>query len=253
VVARLVVAPLDVIKLRLQVGSASASPPLHQALLHLAQTEGVHGLFRGNSWALALWVSYGAIQFPIYEACKSRSPNTHLANGAIASMLATALTFPLDSIRTRIIAMGHPPAYPTTLSMLRAATHQESMSLTRVLFKGLPSSLSVVGPTMALTFDLHERLGAWLPTGLAGGLAGALAKTVTFPLDTVKRRLQSQGLDRVGMPAVPRYTSFVNCVEIIYAKEGWRAFFRGVWPAVVKTSLSTAVTFWVYDGVKNRL
>jgi len=199
VVSRCAVAPLDVIKIRLQVGtSAAAGESLAAKLGSLARVEGVRGLFRGNAWGIVLWVSYSAVQFPVYEACRERlgrSAAPTLVSGALAATTATAVTFPLDSIRTRVVAQGYPLVYRSTAHMLREAARIEPLS--RILFKGLPLALVVVAPAMAISFQVHECLVAvGTPSSLAGGVAGAVSKVATYPLDTVKRRMQSQGLER---------------------------------------------------------
>ena len=69
--ARCVVAPLDVVKIRLQVqlepthGGAGAGKysGTAQALRLIFREEGLKGLWRGTLPALLLWVPYTAIQF----------------------------------------------------------------------------------------------------------------------------------------------------------------------------------------------
>jgi solute carrier family 25 thiamine pyrophosphate transporter 19 len=249
-VSRFAVAPLDVIKIRRQVSPHRVKDSLYSALAHVYRQEGLWGLYRGNTWAMMLWVVYGAVQFPVYDAARAAlgtDDAATLASGAAAAMAATTASFPLDVVRTRVLAMGHPRVHATTLGMLSAALQHGSLQ--SVMFKGLASSLVVVAPTMALIFDLHqrfERMGAG--SGVAGALAGTAAKAVTYPLDVVKHRLQSQGLERVAvMGNVPPYTSFAQCLASVYRQEGAGGLMKGMAPAVLKTGVATGLTFLTFD------
>lgn len=67
-------APLDVLKIRLQL--QQLHNPLYssasQALLDITRSEGVRSLWKGNLCATYLWVSYGAVQFGLYDGMKAR-------------------------------------------------------------------------------------------------------------------------------------------------------------------------------------
>jgi solute carrier family 25 thiamine pyrophosphate transporter 19 len=145
-VSRFFIAPLDVLKIRLQLqtnplsnrgASAAAglaieeasSQRLYHGILHgfktIIRQEGVRGLWKGNASAEILYVSYAASQFIAYEyalaACASILPANSRANsslkppashafiaGACAGCFATALTYPFDLLRTRFAARDGP-------------------------------------------------------------------------------------------------------------------------------------------------
>ena len=80
-VSRLVIAPLDVVKIRLQLQRAplasragGAAPPaytgIRQTALRVLREEGLRQLWGGNGAAMALWVAYSAVQFPAYAALR---------------------------------------------------------------------------------------------------------------------------------------------------------------------------------------
>ena len=72
VVARMISAPLDVVKIRFQLQS-STIPRYHSitdALRTISRDEGVVSLWKGNLCATYLWVVYGAVQFVVYDSLK---------------------------------------------------------------------------------------------------------------------------------------------------------------------------------------
>ncbi|KAF1797438.1 mitochondrial carrier domain-containing protein [Mucor lusitanicus] len=72
---------------------------------------------------------------------------------------------------------------------------------------------------------------------LAGGSAGIVAWCSTYFADVVKTRIQSEP---------ERYKGFVDCIKSSYRNEGWRIFFRGLTPTILRAFPSNAATFAAY-------
>ncbi|KAI9265529.1 mitochondrial carrier domain-containing protein [Helicostylum pulchrum] len=72
---------------------------------------------------------------------------------------------------------------------------------------------------------------------LAGGSAGIIAWCSTYFADVVKTRIQSEP---------ERYKGFVQCIKQSYREEGWRIFFRGLTPTILRAFPSNAATFAAY-------
>lgn len=53
----------------------------------------------------------------------------------------------------------------------------------------------------------------------------------------VKTRIQSEP---------ERYKSFMDCIKTSYRDEGWRIFFRGLTPTILRAFPSNAATFAAY-------
>ena len=213
--SRCAVAPLDVLKIRLQLqgglpppaGGAPISAPfyrtLHGALTQLLVEEGVRSLWRGNAPAMFLWAGYMSLQFPAYSAARrlldgatgSASP---LLAGGVAAAVATVATYPLDWARTSMASQGVPRAHHTATSLAAATWRAGGV---RHFFVGCPAALASVVPAVGLTFALYEALvglaggrdASPTATAGAGAAAGTLAKLATYPLDTVKKRQQVGG------------------------------------------------------------
>lgn len=140
-VSRFCIAPLDVVKIRLQLQSHSLSDPLSQhgingpiykgtvsTLRAIVQQEGITGLWKGNIPAELLYVCYGGIQFTTYRSItqlQSELPHRlppsleSFVSGATAGAVATAATYPLDLLRTRFAAQGNEKVYTSLLASIR--------------------------------------------------------------------------------------------------------------------------------------
>jgi solute carrier family 25 thiamine pyrophosphate transporter 19 len=118
--ARMVTAPLDLIRIRRQLTPRTLYPSesIVQTWQKIVQNEGgVTALFRGNVPAIFLWVGYSAIQFSLYNRTKeaitsSQDPEgkypttTAFIAGATAGLFATTATYPFDVCRTTFAARG---------------------------------------------------------------------------------------------------------------------------------------------------
>ena len=151
--------------------------------------------------------------------------------GAAAGATATALTYPLDLLRARQAAhWAVTPRYRGYVSGLQEIVRTEGP---RALWAGLGPTLVGIVPYAGLSFGTYETLKAMLPrdeqTGqlpsgyrlAAGGLAGLVAQTATYPLHVVRRRMQVQE-GAVGVAGGVRYASAWEAFGRIYAEEGLR-------------------------------
>ncbi|KAF3165328.1 mitochondrial thiamine pyrophosphate transporter [Orbilia oligospora] len=140
VVSRFCIAPLDVVKIRLQLQprllSQSTTPipttgtiynGIYDTMRTIVREEGVTALWKGNIPAELLYLTYGAAQFFFYaqtQSFLSSSPLTsHLpttmintCSGGIAGGIATSITYPFDLLRTRFAASKGTTTSTTTSS-----------------------------------------------------------------------------------------------------------------------------------------
>ncbi|KAL1636117.1 mitochondrial thiamine pyrophosphate transporter [Diplodia intermedia] len=152
-VSRFVIAPLDVIKIRLQLQVHSLSDPATHpsarggpiykgtlgTLKHILREEGVTGLWKGNVPAEALYLCYGSVQFLAYRTTSSFLSSLSAPGRGVGAAGDTTNN------------NNNPPPPPPPF---------------------LPNS--------AVTF-------------LSGALAGTAATTATYPLDLLRTRFAAQG------------------------------------------------------------
>lgn len=92
---------------------------------------------------------------------------------------------------------------------------------------------------------------AFLKDFLAGGVAGAVAKTATAPIERVKLLIQTQDANpRIISGEVPRYTGIVNCFTRVSSEQGFGAFWRGNTVNVIRYFPTQAFNFAFKDTIK---
>lgn len=76
------------------------------------------------------------------------------------------------------------------------------------------------------------------------GLAKVFAGTATYPYQVIRSRLQTYDSEI-------RFGKGIRGVAVrIWREDGWRGFYRGLGPNIVKVLPSTWATFLVYENVK---
>lgn len=280
-VCSFVIAPLDVIKIRLQLQVHSLSDPLNTrdvygptykgtlgTLKEILRDEGLTGLWKGNIPAEALYLAYGTAQFSAYtyvshllDALPSPyalpSSANSFVSGAVAGACATTATYPLDLLRTRFAAQGRERVYASIIMSVRHIAEHEGPT---GFFRGLGAGVSQIVPYMGLFFASYESLKplaasspVLLPFGTSDAAAGIIAsvvsKTAVYPLDTTRKRLQVQGPTRsqYAHRNIPRYTGVVSTLLSIAKDEGVRGLYRGLTVSLLKAAPASAVTMWTYE------
>merc|ERR1719472_308977 len=85
----------------------------------------------------------------------------------------------------------------------------------------------------------------------AGGVAGAVAKTATAPIERVKLLIQTQDANpKIMSGEVPRYTGIINCFTRVSAEQGFSAFWRGNTVNVIRYFPTQAFSFAFKDTIK---
>jgi len=84
-----------------------------------------------------------------------------------------------------------------------------------------------------------------------GGISGAVAKTMTAPIERVKLIIQTQDANpRIRSGEVPRYTGIVNCFSRVASEQGILAFWRGNFTNVIRYFPTQAFNFAFKDSIK---
>jgi len=188
-----------------------------------------------------------------------------LLAGGSAGMIACALTYPLDLVRTRLAAQTTTRHYDGLVHALFVIGRDEGA---RGLYRGLAPTLAGVGPNLAINFAAYETfrrlasehaanakkkndgsfvLPAWAVSLVCGSSAAVVSATATYPLDLVRRRLQmvkcASGA-RVGIAS-----TFAQ----VWAKEGFVGFYRGILPEYAKVVPGVSITYATYELLKRSI
>ncbi|XP_061605071.1 mitochondrial thiamine pyrophosphate carrier [Phyllopteryx taeniolatus] len=276
-VTRALISPLDVIKIRfqLQIECLSSARPggkywgLFQAARCIHAEEGLAAFWKGHVPAQLLSICYGAVQFATFECLTkavhdttsfdSQTSGVHFLCGGSAACSAAVVCQPLDTLRTRFAAQGEPKLYRNLAHGVCTMWRSEG-ALT--FYRGLSPMLVAVFPYAGLQFFFYNvfrrqlapppsagKSGENLRSLVCGSGAGMISKTITYPFDLFKKRLQVGGFEdaRVHFGQVRHYRGLADCVAQVAKEEGARGFFKGLSPSLLKAALSTGFTFFWYE------
>lgn len=127
------------------------------------------------------------------------------------------------------------------------------------LYRGLVPTLLGVFPYAGSSFYTFETLKEAYrhyyhepPTPLvkltAGAFAGLVGQSFSYPLDIVRRRMQTEGvLNKV------KYQTLYSTVKYVFITEGIRGLYKGVSMNWVKGPIAVTISFNTYEIVQNFL
>ncbi|OQR70162.1 mitochondrial carnitine/acylcarnitine carrier protein CACL-like [Tropilaelaps mercedesae] len=266
--------PFDTVKVRLQ--TQDAAKPKYRNTIHcfttILKAESAPGLFRGMTSPMAGIPFVNAILFGVYGTTRKLftdqdSLSTHFCAGMVAGGVQSAITSPMELIKTRLQLQDETSKPVRTLQKYRTIKPRYSGPLdcarqifrneggVRGLSKGLGSTLLRDAPGIGVYFASYEYLyrsaverGSGGPAGvsttsilMAGGLAGVLSWTVCYPIDVVKSRIQG-GVSSAG---------FVDTALRLYRREGTRSFVRGVNSALLRAYPTNAAIFFTATTINS--
>ena len=279
IVSRTLVAPIERVKLLLQVQSVSAAgqpariTTIRGSILDIIQREGYIGLWKGNSSncirvfpasALQFW-GYGEIKLWLYGDREQLSPFERLFAGGLAGALAQTVTYPLDFIRARLtVDLRGEYNGGMWVAMAQVARTEGILSL----YRGLLPSICGIVPYVGIDFAVYDTLksSSMMPRRtdndeptvpgklVAGGIAGAAGQTAAYPLDTVRRILQVQ--DQKGAytsGGVEKYNGMFDALVRLARRDGIGALYRGLGANYLKVVPSVATAFVVFEFSKKSL
>jgi solute carrier family 25 protein 16 len=246
---------------------------------------GIQGLFQGHAATLLRIFPYAAIKFLAYEQYRAllmptkadRNPWRQFWAGSFAGMTSVIFTYPMELIRVRMAYETEKISILKTCQKIIQQSHREyhGHPLLRIpnvvghFYRGLSMTLAGMIPYAGMSFcahsvlvdlfrvyvpyatesssnvDAHLRVWAEL---VCGGLSGAFAQTVSYPLEIIRRRMQVAGMD-VKHPSAS--ISFV--IKDIWKSRGFRGFYVGLSIGYIKVTPMVAVSFTVYGRMKRWL
>ncbi|KAJ2235335.1 mitochondrial thiamine pyrophosphate transporter [Coemansia sp. RSA 485] len=180
---------------------------------------------------------------------KSTRPLTSFENvlcGATAGLLSRFLVAPFDVVKITLQLQTHHS--PGVLACAARIFKQEGI---RGLFKGNLSAeylyLTYGGAQFVIFGQVEQMLGRiggmpkQIRSFVGGAAAGAMATSLTYPLDLLRTRfIAQQSASRV-------HQSMLDAVRLIYRQEGIRGFYRGLWPACLQIMPYMGIVFTSYD------
>ncbi|KAK9453774.1 mitochondrial carrier domain-containing protein [Dipodascopsis uninucleata] len=242
-------------------------------------------LLRIFPYAAIKFVVYEQIRSVLIRGPDQETNGRRILSGSLAGVSSVFFTYPLELIRVRLAyetrrkdrktgflrtcrdifsedaskaseqrskILGIRNFYrgfaPTVLGMLPYAgvsfwTHDTFHDIFR---SPLFAAYTVAGGTASS--DRHTPLTVWAQL-TAGGLAGMISQTASYPLEVIRRRMQVGGIKSIGTEAAGN-SSIAKTARIIYGERGLRGFFVGLTIGYIKVIPMVSCSFFVYERMK---
>jgi len=244
---------------------------LFSAFMYVLNNEGISSFWKGNGANVLRVVPNYALKFSFNDKFREMvsQPGQKVNElsfwqmftaGASAGMFQIIMTYPLEVVRTRLSlgdAFGMGVKYLGIFDcFMKIAATEKLVGLYKGLAPTLIAGIPYVGLEMTF-YELFKRV--LIPEGsdshdtlkklASGALAGLFAETIVFPGDTVRKRMQTNG---IGGNA-PVYKSTLHCFKKIWKNEGARGFYRGLSANIVRCVPGAAIQFASYEWIKKNM
>jgi len=181
--------------------------------------------------------------------------------GATTGAMISVIVTPVEGIKSRLQVQY---AQPSSSNVRYTGPIDCAVKLVRVggikaLYAGWIATIFHRGSNWAY-FGAYEAARRFLtPAGhegklspvaslVAGGCAGTSFWLSCYPIDVIKSKMQTAPVDGTSP-----YKSYAHCIKTMYQKEGWRAFFRGLSPCLVRSVPANAAAFFTFEFVYHLL
>lgn len=153
--------PTDLVKTHMQKGGGASGGPF-AVLARIVRQEGVRGLWVGTTPSMARAALLTAAQCATYDELKlffvrgcgwEDNLQTHFTVSALAGLVTTTVTAPVDMVKTHMFC--YPQLYPTPTACVRKIVQQQGV---RGLFKGWGAQWARQGPMTTVIFVVNEFL-----------------------------------------------------------------------------------------------
>ncbi|XP_029473655.1 LOW QUALITY PROTEIN: calcium-binding mitochondrial carrier protein SCaMC-1 [Rhinatrema bivittatum] len=265
-VSRTGTAPLDRLKVMMQVHGSSSKMNIASGFKQMVKEGGIRSLWRGNGVNVVKIAPETAMKFWAYEQYKkliaSEGGKVGTAERFIAGSLAgaTAQTsiYPMEVLKTRL-AVGKTGQYSGMFDCAKKILKREGV---KAFYKGyIPNILGIL-PYAGIDLAVYETLkNSWLQNYSSGSAnpgilvllaCGTISSTcgqlASYPLALIRTRMQAQA----SVEGAPQL-NMVGLIKRIVEKEGFLGLYRGIAPNFMKVLPAVSISYLVYEKMKLQL
>jgi len=270
-ISKTAVAPIERVKLLLQTQDANAKlagekkyKGIVDCLVRVPKEEGVSAFWRGNLANVIRYFPTQALNFAFKDTYKKifcpYNPKTdfwkfffgNLASGGAAGATSLTVVYPLDFARTRLAAdVGKGAADRQFTGLIDCLTKVHKSDGLKGLYQGFGISVLGIIAYRACYFGGYDTLKkvvfqdsknqSILLKFLMAQVVTAFSGLLSYPLDTVRRRLMMQSGRKDVM-----YTGTLDCFRKIAQNEGGKAFFKGALSNIFR-GMGASLVLVLYD------
>jgi len=271
-ISRTCTAPLDRLKVLLQVHGGRKNTSLVQTFKYMLNEGGVKGLWRGNGVNVLKIAPESAIKFWAYDEMKKHIKGNdnrdlfiyeRLMAGSFAGAFSQTIIYPLEVMKTRL-ALRKTGEFK---SLFDCATKIFKADGFKVFYKGYWPNLFGIIPYAGIDLAVYETLKAYCiekyveenksPNALmllgCGTFSSCCGQLAAYPLALVRTKLQSQaGLsDKLSLPKDQTHT--LGLFRHIIRTEGLKGLYRGIVPNFCKVAPAVSISYYVYERTRSKL
>jgi len=273
-ISKTAVAPIERVKLLLQTQDANAKisgekkyKGIVDCLVRVPKEEGVSAFWRGNLANVIRYFPTQALNFAFKDTYKKIfcpfNPKTdfwkffvgNLASGGAAGATSLMVVYPLDFARTRLAAdVGKTASDRQFTGLVDCLTKVHKSDGLKGLYQGFGISVLGIIAYRACYFGGYDTLKRVLFSDgknnsiflkfLVAQAVTAFSGLLSYPLDTVRRRLMMQSGRKDVM-----YTGTMDCFRKIAQNEGSRAFFKGALSNIFR-GMGASLVLVLYDEMQ---
>ncbi|KAG8925845.1 hypothetical protein FRC01_009614 [Tulasnella sp. 417] len=270
--------PLDTIKVRMQLSKSGLRPGTKPrgfiaTGVQIVKRETPLALYKGLGAVLSGIIPKMAIRFAAFETYKNALADKQTGKTSTGMVFvaglgagvteAVAVVTPMEVVKIRLQAQQHSLADPLEIPRYRNAAHavytiirEEGVS---ALYRGVSLTALRQATNQGANFTAYQEIKKFalrmqpdlpeLPSYqhmIIGLISGAMGPFSNAPIDTIKTRLQK-------MPAKPGETAWSRITKIagdMWRQEGFKSFYKGITPRVLRVAPGQAIVFAVYERVR---
>ncbi|KAJ2297015.1 ADP/ATP carrier protein [Coemansia sp. RSA 353] len=272
-VSKTIVAPIERVKLLLQVQASSDQIAVDKrykgimdAFKRIPAEQGMGSFWRGNLSSVIRYFPTQVLNFAFKDKYKTMFPRynmktdfwkffgANMASGGLAGATSLMFVYPLDFARTRMavdVGTGSQRQFTGLGQCISSIYKKDGMG---GLYQGFGMSVAGIIVYRAAYFGGYDTLKQvvfgdnknpnFFAKWLAAQFVTVVAGMIVYPFDTVRRRLMMQ-----SGRAEKQYTGTFDCFRKLYADAGMKTFFRGNLLNIIR-STGGAVALVFYDLLK---
>ncbi|XP_059093985.1 mitochondrial adenyl nucleotide antiporter SLC25A25-like isoform X2 [Tigriopus californicus] len=269
-VSRSCTAPLDRLKIFLQVHGGRKSLRIIDTLRYMVKEGGVTGLWRGNGINVIKIAPESALKFAAYDFIKRLIRNDEdrdlklyerFLAGSLAGGVSQSVIYPLEVMKTRL-ALRKTNEINGISDCARQLFRIEGI---RGFYRGYIPNLLGILPYAGIDLAVYETLkrhylsehymdGTSFPAVslLAfGTFSSCCGQVAAYPLALVRTKLQSQAGLNLNLPH--EQTHAVGLFRYTVRTEGIKGLYRGIIPNFCKVAPAVSISYYVYERTREYL
>ncbi|XP_017569332.1 solute carrier family 25 member 47-B [Pygocentrus nattereri] len=268
--------PLDTVKVKMQTQRKFTG--VWQCIRSTYRTEGMYGFYKGMSMPITTVSVSSSVVFGTYrnalqvfhqlsyKSADAPSAKLHIFLSGLAGGIAqVSVMSPADIVKVRLQCQTEPyegsdlkarPKYRGPMHCLFTIAREEGVL---GLYRGAGALALRDGPSFATYFLVYNTVCEWLSPDnnsqavgkktdwkvvmFAGGLSGMCGWCIGTPMDVIKARLQTDGMDK------RRYRGLFHCVRESVRIEGPGVLFKGLVLNCIRAFPVNMAVFVMYELV----